>query len=105
MFDKMSKRSYNNTTPTLPEEQYEPITNWMSDLPPLSKKPRAIHPRPGGHTDKHQKQHRPQYQPQHHERHSVEQKNKPIQVPPQPFHESRRRISQRKRFSVKRSKA
>ena len=63
MFDKMSKRSYQNTIPILPEEQYDPITNWMSDLPPLSKKPRTIHSRQRGHS-KHQQQH----QPQHHQR-------------------------------------
>ena len=63
MFDKMLKRSYQNTTPTLPEEQYDPVTNWMADLPPLTKKPRAIHPRQRGHTQKHHQQHQPQ---QHH---------------------------------------
>ena len=60
MFEQMSKRAYNNTNPTLPEEQYDPITNWMSDLPQLTKKPRAIHSHQRGHTHKHQKQHQPQ---------------------------------------------
>ena len=64
MFDKMSKRSYQTATPPLPEEQYDPLTNWMADLPPLTKKPRAIHPRQRGHTHKtHQ-----QYQQQQHQR-------------------------------------
>ena len=67
MFDKMSKRSYQNTIPRLPEDQYDPIKNWMSDLPPLSKKPRAIHPRQRGHS-KHQQQHQKQHQPQQHQR-------------------------------------
>ena len=29
----------------LPKEQFDPVTNWMADLPPLTKKPRANHPR------------------------------------------------------------
>ena len=61
----MSKRSYQITTPTLPVEQYDPITNWMSDLPPLAKKPRAIHPRQRGHFNKQQQQHKQQLQHQH----------------------------------------
>ena len=60
MFEKISKRSYQNTTSTLPEEHYDPVTNWMVDLPPLTKKPRSIHPRQRGHTHKHQQQHQPQ---------------------------------------------
>ena len=63
MFDKMSKRSYQNTIPTLPEELYDPITNWMIDLPPLSEKPRAIDPRQRGHS-----KHQQQYQPEQHQR-------------------------------------
>ena len=77
MFDKMSKRAFNNKTPKLPKEQYDPNTNWLSDLPPLTKKPRAKHPRQCGHINKLQQQHRQQHQPQHHQRHSVEQKNTP----------------------------
>ena len=90
MFDKMSKRSYQITTPTLPEEEYDPITNWMSDLPPLSKKPRAIHPRQRGHS-KHQQQHqqhRQQHQPHQHQGTSFGQKSNSHQAPPQPFHSS-----------------
>ena len=64
MFDKMSKRSYQTATPTLPEEQYDPLTNWMADLPPLTKKPRVIHPRQRGHTHKKLQQ---QYQQQRQE--------------------------------------
>ena len=86
MFDKMSKRSYQNTISTLPEEQYHPITNWMSDLPPLSKKLRAIHPRQRCHS-KHQ-QNRQQHQPHQHQGTSVGQKSNSHQAPPQPFHSS-----------------
>ena len=92
MFDKMSKRSYQNTTPTLPEEQNDPVTKWMADIPPLTKKTRAIHPRQRGHSNKHQQRHqqqnRQQHQPQQHQRHSAEQKSKPLQAPPQPLHNS-----------------
>ena len=79
MFDKMSKRSYQNTISTLPEEQYHPITNWMSDLPPLSKKLRAIHPRQRCHS-KHQ-QNRQQHQPHQHQGTSVGQKSNSHQAP------------------------
>ena len=90
MSDKMSKRSYQNTISTLPEEQYDPITNWMSDLPPPSKKALAIHPCQGGHS-KHQQQHqqhRQQHQPHQHQGTSVGQKSNSHQAPPQPFHSS-----------------
>ena len=33
---------------------------FLTDLPPLTKKPRAIHPRQRGHTQKHQQKHQPQ---------------------------------------------
>ena len=100
MFDKMSKRSYQITTPTLPVEQYDPITNWMSDLPPLAKKPRAIHPRQRGHFNKQQQQHKQQHQHQHqqqyrqqHEPHQHQQttvghKSNSYQAPLQPIHSS-----------------
>ena len=32
----------------LPTEQYDPVTNWMADIPPMTKKPRAFHPRQRG---------------------------------------------------------
>ena len=108
MFDKMSQRSYQNTISTLPEEQYDPITNWMSDLPPLSKKPRVIHPRQRGlskHQQQHQ-QHRQQHQPHQHQGTSIGQKSNSHQAHPQPFHSSIvDGLSQGKRFSVERSKA
>ena len=64
MFDKMSKRSYQTATPTLPEEQYDPLINWMADLPPLTKKSRAIYPRQRGNNNNNnnnnkQRQHQP----------------------------------------------
>ena len=62
----------------------------MADIPPLTKKTRAIHPRQRGHSNKHQQQHqqqhRQQHQPQQHQRHSAEQKSKHLQAPPQPLH-------------------
>ena len=89
MFDKMSKRSYQTATPTLPEEQYDPLTNWMADLPPLTKKPRVIHPRQRGHTHKKlQQQHRQQHQPHQHQGTSVGQTSNSHQAPPQPPHSS-----------------
>ena len=96
----MSKRSYQITTPTLPVEQYDHITNWMSDLPPLAKKPRAIHPRQRGHFNKQQQQHKQQHQHQHqqqyrqqHEPHQHQQttvghKSNSHQAPLQPIHSS-----------------
>ena len=73
MFDKMSKRAYSNTFPTLPTEQYIPISNWMSDLPPVTKKPRAIHTRLRGNINKQHQRHRPQQ----HEKQPNEQQSQP----------------------------
>ena len=96
MFDKMSKRSHQTATPTLPEEQYDPLTNWMADLPPLAKKPRAIHPRQRGHLNKqqhkqqHQHQHQQQYRQQHepHQHQQTTVKSNSHQAPLQPIHSS-----------------
>ena len=52
----------------LPTEQYDPVTNWMADLPPLTKKTRAIYPRQRGNNNNNnnnnnnkQRQHQPQH--------------------------------------------
>ena len=79
MFDKMSKRSYQITTPTLPVEQYDPITNWMSDLPPLSKKPRAIHPRQRGNNNNKNNNNNNNKKRQHQPPHKQQQRQEPQQ--------------------------
>ena len=42
----MTKRQLNDIQ--LPTEQDDPVTNWMADLPPVTNKPRAIHPHQRG---------------------------------------------------------
>ena len=78
MFDKMSKRANNNTTPTLPEEQYDLITNWISDLPPLTKKPRLIHPRQRGHNNNQRQQHQQHNHLVHRSNHQLLHQKQPL---------------------------
>ena len=62
----MSKRVHNSRIPTQPTEKYDPIINRMNDLLPVTKKPRAIHPRQHGHNNKQRQQyqqHHPKYPP------------------------------------------
>ena len=75
----MSKRSYHNTTPTLPEKQYEPVTNWMADLSPLTKKARAIHPRQRGNNNNNNNKQR-----QHQSQHKQQQRQEPQKHQQQP---------------------
>ena len=77
----MTKRQLDDIQ--LPTEQYDPVTNWMADLPPLTKKPRAIHPRQRGHNKNNINKQR--YLPKQHQQHQPGQqsheriKSQPVQ--------------------------
>ena len=52
----MTKRQLNDIQ--LPTEQDDPVINWMADLPPVTNKPRAIHPHQRGNNKNNINKHR-----------------------------------------------
>ena len=69
----------------LPTEQYHPVTNWMADLPPLTKKPRDFHARQRGNKNninkqRHLSKQHQQHQPGQHSHETIKtQATRPLQ--------------------------
>ena len=63
----------------LPTEQYDPVTNWMADIPPMTKKPRAFHPRQHGNKINNNKQRHSSKQHQPGQQSHETQASRPLQ--------------------------